>query len=135
MLCGGRDLVFDAVVIRLTQCSFRAKYGVAALVHILGVEAEVNMFRKLSIMVLLAAAAVSARIIVPIAPPPMVVETPVPAPGPAYVWTPGYHRWDGRAYVWVPGVWVAAPWPGARWVPPHWVRRHGGWVFFEGHWR
>src|SRR5260370_11568426 len=103
-----RGLVFDAVVIRLIHCSFRAKYGVAAFVHILGVEAAVSMFRKLSIIVLLAAASVRPRTIVPIAPPLVVVETPIPVPGPAYVLTPGYHRWDGPAYVWVPVIWVAA---------------------------
>ena len=93
------------------------------------------MLLRLLITLLLAAATANARFVVRIAPPPVVVERPVPSPGPAYVWTPGYHRWDGRAYVWVPGSWVLAPWPGAVWVPPHWVRRHGGWVFVDGHWR
>ena len=93
------------------------------------------MLRKLSILLLLSAAAVSARVVVRLAPPPVIAETPAPPPGPAYVWTPGYYRWDGAAYAWVPGAWVVAPWPGARWVPAHWVRRHGGWVFVEGHWR
>lgn len=79
--------------------------------------------------------ALSARVVVAVAPPPVVVEAPPPAPGPAYVWTPGYYRWDGRAYVWVPGVWVVAPYPRAKWVPPHWVHRHDGWVFVAGHWR
>ena len=25
------------------------------------------------------------------------------SPGPGYVWTPGYHRWDGNRYVWTGG--------------------------------
>lgn len=60
------------------------------------------MLRKLSILLLLSAAAVSARVVVRLAPPPVIVETPAPRPGPAHVWTPGYYRWDGAAYVWFP---------------------------------
>jgi hypothetical protein len=93
------------------------------------------MFRKGLIACLLAVSAASARFVVRVAPPVPVVETVVPAPGPGYVWTPGYYIWDGRAYVWAPGAWVVAPWPGARWEPPHWVHRRGGWIFVEGHWR
>ena len=92
------------------------------------------MFRKLSIALLLTSAAGNAHLLVRIGPPPVVVETPVPAPGPGYVWTPGYYSWNGQAYVWVPGVWVVAPFPGARWVPPRWVHRHGGWGFIGGRW-
>jgi hypothetical protein len=77
----------------------------------------------------------AADVVIRVAPPAAIVERPVPAPGPGYVWTPGYHRWDGRAYVWVPGAWVRPPRPHARWIPGHYVRRHGGWVFIEGHWR
>jgi WXXGXW repeat (2 copies) len=79
--------------------------------------------------------ALGAEIIVNIAPPRPLVETRVAAPGRGYIWTPGYHRWDGRAYVWVPGQWVLPPRPRARWVPAHWARRPRGWVFVEGHWR
>ncbi len=113
------------------------KEGVTALVHnqLLKRQGKQVMLRRLSIALLLATSAVSARVVVHIAPPPVIVATPPPPPGPAYVWTPGYYRWDGRAYVWVPGVWVVAPWPGARWIPPHWVHRHGVWVFVPGHWR
>jgi hypothetical protein len=93
------------------------------------------MLGRLSIAVLMAASAVCARVTVRLTPPPVIVEAPAPTPGPGYVWTPGYYRWDGRAYIWVPGSWVMAPWPGARWVPPHWARRRGGWGFIEGHWR
>jgi WXXGXW repeat (2 copies) len=93
------------------------------------------MLRKLSIACLLVVSAVSARVVVKVAPPVPVIEAPIPAPGRGYVWTPGYYRWDGRMYVWVPGAWVVAPRPGVRWVPAHWMRHHGGWVFVEGHWR
>ena len=93
------------------------------------------MFRKLAILSLLAMSALYGRVVVRLAPPIPVLETPVPTPGAGYVWTPGYYAWNGQAYVWVPGTWVIAPWPGARWIPPHWARHRGGWVFVEGHWR
>jgi hypothetical protein len=63
------------------------------------------------------------QIIVRVAPPPPIVERRPVRPGPAYVWTGGYHRWDGRAYIWVPGRWA---------VPP---RRGGVWAWVPGHWR
>jgi hypothetical protein len=93
------------------------------------------MFRRGLIAGLLAVSSVSARFVVRLAPPRPLVEAVVPAPGIGYVWTPGYYGWNGQAYVWSPGAWVVAPWPGANWEPAHWVRRHGGWVFVEGHWR
>lgn len=97
------------------------------------------MLRK-SLMAGLFAAALSvnvfaADVIVRVAPPRPVVETRVPAPGPGYVWTPGYHRWDGHAYGWVPGGWVRPPRPHSHWVAHHWEHRHGGYVMVEGHWR
>jgi WXXGXW repeat (2 copies) len=97
------------------------------------------MFRKslLSTVlgVFLAFGAANAAVIVRVAPPPPVVEARVPAPGPGYVWIPGYQRWDGGRYIWVAGSWVLPPRPHARWIAHRWVRRHGGWVLEEGHWR
>ena len=54
-------------------------------------------------------------------PPPElpVYEQPV-APGPNYIWTPGYWDYAPIGYYWVPGVWVAAPYPGALWTPCYW---------------
>jgi len=77
----------------------------------------------------------SAQVYVRIGPPHPQVERRIPAPGPGYVWTPGYHRWDGKAYVWMPGAWVRPPRPHARWVAGHWRHQRRGWVFIEGHWR
>lgn len=77
----------------------------------------------------------SADVVVRVAPPRPLVEPRLAAPGPGYVWTPGYHRWDGHAYVWVPGAWVLPPRPHAVWVPHRWVHRHHQWAFVEGHWR
>ena len=77
----------------------------------------------------------AAEVVIRVAPPAPVVERRIATPGPGYVWTGGYHRWDGRAYVWVPGAWVRPPHPHAHWVAPHYAHRHGGYVFVAGHWR
>jgi hypothetical protein len=76
------------------------------------------------------------RIYVAVAPPPPIVEAAIVAPGPGYVWIPGYYIWNGVAYVWTPGYWARPPHRGARWVPPRWVHDPKlGWFFIEGHWR
>jgi hypothetical protein len=84
---------------------------------------------------ILSSGAFAADVVVRIAPPRAAVERPGRPPRAGLVWTPGYQRWDGRAYVWVPGAWVVPPRRRARWVPAHWVRRRHGWVFVAGHWR
>jgi hypothetical protein len=79
----------------------------------------------------------NAQVHITIGPPRRPVER-VPPPPPEHrdwAWHAGYHRWDGRAYVWVPGEYVAPPHPRARWVSGHWDRRHGEYVWVEGHWR
>ena len=76
------------------------------------------------------------RVYVTVAPPAPIVEVRVTAPSGRHVWVDGYHRWDGRGYVWVPGRWDLPPRAGHVWVPGHWAhhRVHGHyWV--EGHWR
>ena len=83
----------------------------------------------------MAIGAANAQVVVQIAPPRPLVEVRPVAPGPNYVWTPGYHHWDGHAYAWSAGAWVVPPRPHARWVAHRWVRRNGGWVMVEGHWR
>jgi len=84
---------------------------------------------------LMAGGAMAAEVIIRVAPPRAVVEQRLVAPGPGYVWVGGYHRWDGRAYIWVPGRWELPPRPHARWVEHRYVRHGDGWVFREGHWR
>jgi hypothetical protein len=79
--------------------------------------------------------ATAGEIVVRVAPPAAVVETRGHAPGAGYVWIGGYHRWDGNAYAWTPGRWETPPRRHARWVPHRWHRRHGEYVFAEGHWR
>ncbi len=73
--------------------------------------------------------------VVPIAPPAPVVEVIPAPPGGAYVWTPGYWSWNGRAYYWTKGHYVARPYARAVWVPPRWVRSGSGWVLVPGRWR
>lgn len=75
-------------------------------------------------------------LVVGIAPPAPVIETPPPPPAPpGNVWQPGYWAWDGVKYVWVPGVYAVAPYPGAVWAAGHWVSRGHGWGWADGHWR
>jgi hypothetical protein len=83
-----------------------------------------------------ASAEAGARVYVRIGPPAPVAEVRAVSPGRGHVWIGGYHEWNGRAYVWVPGRWVVPPRAHAVWVAPRWVhdRRHG-WYFVAGHWR
>jgi hypothetical protein len=75
-----------------------------------------------------------AEVVLRIGPPAPVVEHPGPPPSARHVWVGGYHRWDGRRYVWVPGGYVIPPRPRAIWVPAHYDARPGGYVFVPGHW-
>ncbi|MCL2659092.1 MAG: YXWGXW repeat-containing protein, partial [Acidobacteriaceae bacterium] len=61
--------------------------------------------------------------------PPALPEYAQPmAPGPNYIWTPGYWYWGSAGYFWTPGAWVLAPYPGALWTP-------GYWGFYGGRYR
>ena len=87
---------------------------------------------------ILAAALPSAadtRIYVRVGPPRAIVETRVVAPGPRHVWIAGYHRWDGAAYVWVPGAWQSPPRARAHWVEGRWRHERRGWYWVDGRWR
>ena len=79
--------------------------------------------------------ATTAEVIAPVAPPAIRTEVQTVAPGPNYVWTPGYWRWTGNNYVWVGGTWVSRPRPAATWVASHWVQRGTTWVWVPGHWQ
>jgi len=82
-----------------------------------------------------ACAAPRGRLYVRVGPPAPIIETRIAAPGPGYVWLPGFYTWNGAAYVWRPGRWERPIRPAAVWVPGHWVRERRGWYFVEGHWR
>ena len=69
-----------------------------------------------------------------IAPPALpVYEQPV-APGPGYLWTPGYWAWGDAAYYWVPGVWVLPPRVGVLWTPGWWGWSGGVYRWHAGYW-
>lgn len=84
---------------------------------------------------LFAGSALAADVIVKEAPPRAVVEKRPVAPSHDHVWVAGYHKWDGHAYVWVPGTWELPPHPHAVWVAPRWEHRNGGYVFVAGYWK
>jgi hypothetical protein len=76
-----------------------------------------------------------AQVYVRVGPPRPIVERRPPPPRPGYVWHGGYHRWDGRGYVWVPGSYYAPPRPGAVWVNGAWVHNSHGYYYRDGRWR
>ncbi len=94
-----------------------------------------GIFATVLLTLTLFPAAALGQAVIRVGPPPPVVERPGPAPGPRYVWIPGYQRWNGSRYIWVHGHYVIAPRPGAVWVPAHYVHRSGGYIFVAGHWR
>lgn len=75
------------------------------------------------------------RVYVKVPPPPLIVETAPVAPSPRHVWIGGYHRWDGRAYVWNPGRYEIPPRRHTRWVAGHWAQHRNGHYWVEGRWR
>lgn len=82
-----------------------------------------------------AAPALAARVYVKVAPPAPIAEVRVVAPGAGYVWVGGFHRWDGKAYVWTPGRWALPPRAGVVWVGGHWKKHAHGWYWVDGHWK
>ena len=75
------------------------------------------------------------RVYVASPPPPILVETRPGPPGSGQVWISGYHRWEGRRYVWVPGYWTVPPHHRGEWIPGHWQETRRGWRWLPGHWR
>jgi len=65
--------------------------------------------------------------------PPLIVETRPPPPVGYDFWVPGYHRWDGRRYIWVGGHWDRRH--GRTWYPAHWEPGPHGHMWREGYWR
>lgn len=74
-----------------------------------------------------------APILIGWAPPPLLVQVPVPMPYPGAVWTGGYWIWEGN-WVWSAGRWLAPPLPNYGWVQPYYEYRNAGVVFITGHW-
>lgn len=70
------------------------------------------------------------------APPAPQVEVVPVAPGPDYVWMPGY--WSigvGGGWVWVGGRYRYPPRPHAVWVGGYWARHGRGYIWVGGRWR
>ncbi len=67
-------------------------------------------------------------------PPPLPVYVQPYAPGPNYIWTPGYWAYSPMGYYWVPGAWVAAPYYGALWTPGYWGFYNNRYRFHRGYW-
>lgn len=67
-------------------------------------------------------------------PPPLPVYAQPYAPGPNYIWTPGYWGYAPIGYYWVPGAWVAAPYYGALWTPGYWGFYNNRYRFYHGYW-
>ena len=81
------------------------------------------------------AGAYAADIAVKDRPPAPLIDDRGTAPDKDHVWIPGYHKWDGKVFVWVPGHWEARPNPKAKWEPTRWRHDHDQWVFEEGRWK
>ncbi|HEY6466723.1 MAG TPA: YXWGXW repeat-containing protein [Candidatus Acidoferrales bacterium] len=80
------------------------------------------------------AAQISVGISVHVGPPalPVLAVQPI-APGPGYIWTPGYWAYGPDGYYWVPGTWVLAP-VGMLWTPGYWGWGGGAYVWHAGYW-
>jgi hypothetical protein len=73
---------------------------------------------------------------VAVGPPAPLVETPYGvAPGPGYVWTPGFYDYGGGNYVWHRGQWRRPPHRVDRWVGPQWEHRGSGYRERPGGWQ
>jgi hypothetical protein len=69
-----------------------------------------------------------------VAPPPLPVYVQPIAPGPNFIWAPGYWAYDEEGYYWVPGTWVRAPQVGLLWTPGYWGWQDGFYVWHAGYW-
>lgn len=77
---------------------------------------------------------IAVGISVRIGPPALPVYAQPVAPGPGYLWTPGYWAWnDDGGYYWVPGTWVVAP-VGLLWTPGYWGWNAGFYGWHAGYW-
>jgi len=77
-------------------------------------------------------AQINVNIVVPVAPPPVIVET-VPPPRVGYIWAPGYWRWNGAKHVWTVGRWEPVR-EGYHYQRADWSRDGDKWRFHEGGW-
>lgn len=90
----------------------------------------------LSAVLLGTVASLSAGVFVSVAigPPALPVYAQPIAPGPGYIWIPGYWAWGPDGYFWVPGTWALAPAPGLLWTPGYWAFSAGLYGWHPGYW-
>lgn len=50
-------------------------------------------------------------------------------------WRPGYWKYTGMDFSWVPGEYISKPDPTASWSPDRWELREYGWTFVPGCWQ
>ena len=90
------------------------------------------------ISVVILATAVSSRagvfVSVAVGPPALPVYVQPIAPGPGYIWTPGYWAWSPDGYYWVPGTWLLPPEVGFLWTPGYWGFSAGLYNWHPGFW-
>lgn len=73
-------------------------------------------------------------VVVPQAPPPVIVERRPAPPSEAYVWIDGYWNWDNTRYTWQRGRYVVPPDRDAVWVAPRYDRDTHGYRYSPGQW-
>lgn len=96
-----------------------------------------SVFRSfLLVLALLVTPAATAAVYlsVGLAPPALPVYAQPVAPGPGYIWTPGYWAYGPAGYYWVPGTWVIAPYVGALWTPGYWGWGGSAFIWHGGYW-
>ncbi|HEU4857317.1 MAG TPA: hypothetical protein VFS86_08460 [Rhodanobacteraceae bacterium] len=82
-----------------------------------------------------AAVSIGIGVSVGVPPPALPVYSQPIAPGPGYLWTPGYWAWDPSfGYYWVPGSWVMPPQIGLLWTPGWWGWSDGYYRWTPGYW-
>ncbi|MGH8307018.1 MAG: hypothetical protein ACRER0_01960 [Gammaproteobacteria bacterium] len=81
-----------------------------------------------------ASAQLSVGINVGYAPPPLPAYPQPFAPGPGFIWAPGYWSYGPYGYYWVPGTWVLAPAVGLLWTPGYWAWNGGYYWWHAGYW-
>lgn len=69
-----------------------------------------------------------------LAPPALPVYAQPVAPGPGYIWTPGYWAWGPNGYYWVDGIWLMPPTVGMLWTPGWWGWNDGFYRWHAGYW-
>jgi hypothetical protein len=81
-----------------------------------------------------ATAAVSVGVAITLAPPPLPDVVQPVAPGPGYIWTPGYWAWGPNGYYWINGAWLVPPAVGLLWTPGWWGWSDGYYRWHKGYW-